>query len=151
MCAEENEFKKHHQGDRRASQGQGQARKVMGVIDGFDNARPSPPLSAQQAQQRRTSTGTKGSFDLVDGIVSPKVRIVSASSTQLGHARPERSVSSGNKVNVGNGTGDLTGLTGMLATPAKGLLHRRVADDGERRQSGGESDQSLLTALLIRA
>lgn len=114
---------------------QGQGRRVMGVIDGVDNIRPVNTQSSIQSQRRISSEGKKP-LDLMEG-PGPKVRIVSASNTQMG-----RSTSQSSRMNVGNatsGTGDLTGLTGMLATPAKGLLHRRMADDGERRQSGGKS------------
>lgn len=150
---EQVELKKNNnqsQGGRRISEG----RKVMSPIDGFDNARPAPSQRRVSDKKGESNTPTASAttsrkthhLDLMEG-TNPKVRIVSASSTQLDHRqRPERSLSASNSRSfVGNGTGmgDLTGLTGMLATPAKGLLHRRVGDDGERRQSGGGSSLAI--------
>lgn len=40
-------------------------------------------------------------------------------------------------------TGDLTGLTGMLATPAKGLKYKGMREDGDKRAEGAEIEEAF--------
>ena len=119
----------------------------MAPLDGVDNIRSAP------SSDRRTS-GSMGKMasdpyapprlaskgDLEGFTPTPRVRIVSADHEREKSTGMMRSVSARGPSGPGHATtmGDLTGLTGMLATPAKGLLYRRLGEDGERSGQGGE-------------
>jgi len=111
----------------------------LAEIDGVDNAR-----STGGEQMRDRSNISKHS----------SARITSRTQTQdegewkASSRWADQSVGTGVSVaGTGAGRGDLTGLTGMLATPAKGLLYRRVGDDGERKTAGGQCFISFFWSL----
>jgi hypothetical protein len=128
-------------------------RKIMAPLEGIDNIRSGP------APDHRRTSGKMGNDPYAprlstskgnpDGFTpSPRVRIVSADSHRHQGEKSSGSGAGGMMMrsktgSQGGGTGhatmgDLTGLTGMLATPAKGLLYRRLGEDGERSGQGCE-------------